>query len=149
MVIGGGDTGTDCVGTSMRHGCKSLVQLEIMPRPPDDRADDNPWPQWPKVYKLDYGQEEAAAVFGADPRRYAVTTKRFVGDEKGNVKAAWSSPRSAARWAPTGGRPLRRGAGQRAHDPRATWCCWRWASWGPRRRACSTELAVELDGAAT
>jgi glutamate synthase (NADPH/NADH) small chain len=87
VVIGGGDTGTDCVGTSMRHGCKSLVQLEIMPRPPDDRADDNPWPQWPKVYKLDYGQEEAAAVFGSDPRRYAVTTKRFVGDEKGNVKA--------------------------------------------------------------
>ena len=86
MVIGGGDTGTDCVGTSMRHGCKSLVQLEIMPRPPDERASDNPWPQWPKVYKMDYGQEEAAAVFGSDPRRYAVTTKRFVGDEQGRVK---------------------------------------------------------------
>jgi glutamate synthase (NADPH/NADH) small chain len=87
VVIGGGDTGTDCVGTSMRHGCKSLIQLEIMPKPPDDRADDNPWPQWPKVYKLDYGQEEAAAVFGADPRAYAVTTKKFVGDGQGNVKS--------------------------------------------------------------
>jgi glutamate synthase (NADPH/NADH) small chain len=86
VVIGGGDTGTDCVGTAMRHRCKSLVQFEIMARPPDDRAPDNPWPQWPRVYKLDYGQEEAAAVFGADPRRYAVTTKRFVGDASGHVK---------------------------------------------------------------
>jgi glutamate synthase (NADPH/NADH) small chain len=85
VVIGGGDTGTDCVGTSLRHGCKSLVQLEIMPRPPDDRAADNPWPQWPKVYKLDYGQEEAAALYGSDPRRYAVTTKRFEGDAQGRV----------------------------------------------------------------
>src|SRR5262249_14405027 len=66
IVIGGGDTGTDCVGTAMRHGCKSLVQFEILPKPPDERAADNPWPQWPKVYKLDYGQEEAAAIFGAD-----------------------------------------------------------------------------------
>ncbi len=68
VVIGGGDTGTDCVGTAMRHGCKSLVQLEILPRPPEARAKDNPWPQWPKVYRMDYGQEEAAAKFGEDPR---------------------------------------------------------------------------------
>ena len=87
VVIGGGDTGTDCVGTSLRHGCKSLLQLEIMPRPPEDRAADNPWPQWPKVYKLDYGQEEAAALYGADPRQYAVTTKRFVDDGHGSVTA--------------------------------------------------------------
>ncbi|HYG69868.1 MAG TPA: glutamate synthase subunit beta [Anaeromyxobacteraceae bacterium] len=86
VVIGGGDTGTDCVGTALRHGAKSVVQLEIMPRPPDRRAKDNPWPQWPKLYKMDYGQEEAAAVFGADPRRYLTTTKRFLGDEKGHVK---------------------------------------------------------------
>jgi glutamate synthase (NADPH/NADH) small chain len=86
MVIGGGDTGTDCVGTSMRHGCKSLVQLEILPQPPMERADDNPWPQWPKVYKMDYGQEEAAAKFGADPRVYLTTAKKFVGDENGWVK---------------------------------------------------------------
>lgn len=87
VVIGGGDTGTDCVGTSMRHGCKSLIQLEIMPQPPESRAANNPWPEWPKVYKMDYGQEEAAAVFGADPRRYLVTAKKFESDEKGQVKA--------------------------------------------------------------
>jgi len=88
MVIGGGDTGTDCVGTSMRHGCKSLVQVEILPRPPMDRAKDNPWPEWPKVYRLDYGQEEASAKFGADPRVYLTTAKKFVGDEHGHVKEA-------------------------------------------------------------
>jgi len=86
VVIGGGDTGTDCVGTSMRHGCKSLVQLEILPKPPLDRARDNPWPEWPKVYKLDYGQEEAAAKFGGDPRVYLTTAKKFVGDVHGHVK---------------------------------------------------------------
>ncbi|HEV8544564.1 MAG TPA: glutamate synthase small subunit [Verrucomicrobiae bacterium] len=86
MVIGGGDTGTDCVGTSMRHGCNSLVQLEILPRPPMERATDNPWPEWPKVYRLDYGQEEAAAVFGNDPRVYLTTAKKFVGDDNGRVK---------------------------------------------------------------
>jgi glutamate synthase (NADPH/NADH) small chain len=86
MVIGGGDTGTDCVGTSLRHHCRSLVQLEILPCPPQDRASDNPWPEWPKIYRLDYGQEEAAAKFGADPRVYLTTAKRFVGDEQGAVK---------------------------------------------------------------
>ncbi len=86
IVIGGGDTGTDCVATSMRHGCRSLIQLEILPKPPDERAADNPWPQWPKVYKLDYGQEEVAAVFGDDPRQYLISTKKFVGDEHGQLK---------------------------------------------------------------
>jgi glutamate synthase (NADPH/NADH) small chain len=86
IVIGGGDTGTDCVGTSMRHGCKSLVQFEILPMPPLERAADNPWPQWPKVYKLDYGQEEAEALFGKDPREYLIQTKKFVGDANGHVK---------------------------------------------------------------
>ena len=86
MVIGGGDTGTDCVGTAMRHGCKSLVQLEILPRPPMERAKDNPWPEWPKVYRLDYGQEEAAAKFGADPRTYLTTAKKFIADDNGQVK---------------------------------------------------------------
>jgi len=86
VVIGGGDTGTDCVGTSLRQGCKSLVQVEILPKPPLDRASDNPWPEWPKVYKLDYGQEEAAAKYGADPRVYQTTVKKFVGDAQGNVK---------------------------------------------------------------
>jgi glutamate synthase (NADPH/NADH) small chain len=87
IVIGGGDTGTDCVGTSMRHGCKSLVQIEILARPPDERQPDNPWPEWPKIYRLDYGQEEAAARFGKDPREYLMTGKRFVGDKNGRVQA--------------------------------------------------------------
>lgn len=87
VIIGGGDTGTDCVGTSIRHGCNSLVQLEILPQPPADRAANNPWPEWPKVYKMDYGQEEAAAHFGADPRVYLTTATQFESDEQGQVKA--------------------------------------------------------------
>ncbi len=86
VVIGGGDTGTDCVGTSMRHGAKSITQIEILPKPPQDRAADNPWPEWPKVYKMDYGQEEAAAKFGADPRVYLTTVKKFIGDAEGRVQ---------------------------------------------------------------
>jgi glutamate synthase (NADPH) small chain len=86
VVIGGGDTGTDCVGTAMRHGCRSLVQIEILPRSPLERAADNPWPEWPKVYKMDYGQEEAAARFGEDPRVYVTTVKKFIGDSEGRVK---------------------------------------------------------------
>jgi len=87
VVIGGGDTGTDCVGTAMRHGCKTLLQVEILPQPPMERARDNPWPEWPKVYRLDYGQEEAAARFGADPRIYLATATKFAGDEHGHVQA--------------------------------------------------------------
>ena len=79
VVIGGGDTGTDCVGTAIRQGARSVRQLEIMARPPDTRQPGNPWPEWPKVYKLDYGQEEAAALWGEDPRRYSTTTRRFIG----------------------------------------------------------------------
>jgi glutamate synthase (NADPH/NADH) small chain len=86
VIIGGGDTGTDCVGTSIRHGCKSLVQLEIMPKPPLERASDNPWPEWPKIYHMDYGQEEAAAKFEGDPRVYLTTATKFEGDESGQVK---------------------------------------------------------------
>lgn len=86
IVLGGGDTGTDCVATSIRHGCKSLLQFEILPTPPMERASDNPWPQWPKVYTLSYGQEEAMAVFGEDPRKYQVLTTKFIGDSDGNVK---------------------------------------------------------------
>jgi glutamate synthase (NADPH/NADH) small chain len=87
VVIGGGDTGTDCVGTALRHGCRSLVQVEILPQPPLERAKDNPWPEWPKTYKMDYGQEEAAAKFGADPRVYLTTATQFEGDAHGQVKA--------------------------------------------------------------
>ncbi len=87
IIIGGGDTGTDCVGTSLRHGCNSVTQLEIMPKPPTERAANNPWPEWPKVYKLDYGQEEAEAVYGHDPRQYLTTATRFEEDNDGHIKA--------------------------------------------------------------
>ena len=85
VVIGGGDTGNDCVGTCIRHGCKSVTQLEMMPKAPDERAATNPWPQWPLVCKTDYGQEEAIAVFGHDPRIYTTTVKEFIKDKKGNL----------------------------------------------------------------
>ena len=85
VVIGGGDTGTDCVATSMRHGCKTITQFEILERPPDNRSIQNPWPQHPLIYKLDYGQEEASAKFGDDPRVYLINTARFVGNENNHV----------------------------------------------------------------
>lgn len=81
IVIGGGDTGTDCVATALRHGCRSLVQFEILAQPPSARAADNPWPQWPKVHRVDYGHEEAIALRGEDPRCYSVMTRRFLGDD--------------------------------------------------------------------
>lgn len=86
MVIGGGDTGNDCVGSSIRQGARSVVQLEMMPKPPAERAETNPWPEWPKILKTDYGQQEAIAVFGSDPRIYETTVKEFIPDDKGNVK---------------------------------------------------------------
>jgi NAD(P)H-dependent glutamate synthase small subunit len=85
IVIGGGDTGTDCIGTSLRHGCKSLVNFEIMPKPPADRAANNPWPLWPIIFRVDYGHEEAASHFGNDPRVYSISGKEFVADENGNL----------------------------------------------------------------
>ena len=88
IVIGGGDTGNDCVGTAVRHGAKSVLQLEMMPKLPDSRSENNPWPQWPRVCKTDYGQEEAAEVYGADPRVYQTTVKEFIKDKKGNLKQA-------------------------------------------------------------
>nr|XP_011470226.1 PREDICTED: glutamate synthase [NADH], amyloplastic isoform X3 [Fragaria vesca subsp. vesca] len=86
VVIGGGDTGTDCIGTSVRHGCTDIVNLELLPQPPQTRAPGNPWPQWPRIFRVDYGHAEVAAKFGKDPRTYEVLTKRFVGDENGVVK---------------------------------------------------------------
>jgi glutamate synthase (NADPH/NADH) small chain len=85
VIIGGGDTGTDCVGTSIRQGAASVTQLEIMPRPPVERAPNNPWPRWPKVLKTDYGQEEVQALFGKDPRLFLVTAKKFLGGKAGHV----------------------------------------------------------------
>jgi len=108
IVIGGGDTGNDCIGTSVRHGCKSLINFEIVPQSPEKRASDNPWPQWPKIFRTDYGHKEAAAVFDYssdpnktlpnDPREYAIQTVEFLGDDQGNVQAIktvqldWSKP---------------------------------------------------------
>jgi len=87
IVIGGGDTGNDCVGTSIRHGCRSVIQLEMMPKLPDRRTESNPWPEWPRVCKTDYGQEEAIAKFGSDPRVYETTVKEFVKNDNGELCA--------------------------------------------------------------
>jgi len=87
VIIGGGDTGNDCVGTAIRHGAKSVTQIEMMPKAPDTRAENNPWPEWPKICKTDYGQEEAIALFGHDPRIYEATVKEFIKDKNGSLKA--------------------------------------------------------------
>jgi NAD(P)H-dependent glutamate synthase small subunit len=86
IVIGGGDTGNDCIGTSMRHGCRSLTNFELLPQPPESRAPDNPWPQWPRILRTDYGHEESATKFGKDPREFAILTKEFLGDAEGKLK---------------------------------------------------------------
>ncbi len=85
IVIGGGDTGTDCIGTSLRHGCKSMVNFELLPQPPEQRAEDNPWPQWPRIFRVDYGHEEAAKRDGKDPREYCILSKEFIVDDKGQL----------------------------------------------------------------
>ena len=86
IVIGGGDTGTDCIGTSLRQGAKSIINFELMSRPPEDRSDKNPWPEWPVIYRVDYGHEESSKVFGQDPRHYQLLTKSFIKDSQGHVK---------------------------------------------------------------
>ncbi len=107
VVIGGGDTGCDCIGTSVRHGCKSLVNLEIVPQPPNERAADNPWPQWPRIFRTDYGHAEVAEKYGADPRQFAIETLEFIGDDQGRLtglkvsQVDWSTPVE-------GGAPFRR-----------------------------------------
>ena len=87
VIVGGGDTGNDCIGTAIRHGCKSVTAIEMMPKSPDKRSENNPWPEWPHVCKTDYGHEEAIAVFGSDPRLYQTTVKEYIPDEQGNLKA--------------------------------------------------------------
>lgn len=85
IVIGGGDTGTDCIGTSIRHGATNVINLELMAQPPEQRASSNPWPQWPRIFRVDYGHAEAKHVYGRDPREFGVMTKRFIGNDDGRV----------------------------------------------------------------
>ena len=98
IVIGGGDTGADCIGTSLRHGCKSLVNFELLDRPPDQRAPNNPWPQWPRIYRVDYSHAECKEKFGHDPRVYSLLSKEFLGNAQGRltgvktVQIDWSKP---------------------------------------------------------
>lgn len=102
IVIGGGDTGTDCIGTSLRHGCRSLVNFELLDQPPADRAPNNPWPQWPRIMRTDYGHDEAKTKFGRDPRTYAILSKEFLDDGRGNLAGVrtvdidWSKPSEKA-----------------------------------------------------
>jgi glutamate synthase (NADPH/NADH) small chain len=144
VVIGGGDTGTDCVGTALRHGCASLVQLEILAKPPDDRASDNPWPQWPKTYKLDYGQEEAAALYGGDPRAYAVSTKRLLGDEQGRVRAVQVA--EVRRVADGAGPPRFEEVPGTLREIPATLVLLAMGFLGPEREGLLADLGVKLDG---
>ncbi|KAF7984984.1 hypothetical protein HWV62_9950 [Athelia sp. TMB] len=103
IVIGGGDTGNDCIGTSMRHGAKSVTNFELLPKPPASRGRDNPWPQWPRIFRTDYGHTEVAAHFGNDPREYCISTKDFTVDEEGQltglntVRVEWTKD-SGGRW---------------------------------------------------
>jgi glutamate synthase (NADPH/NADH) small chain len=99
IVIGGGDTGTDCLATAIRHGCSNILQFEILPKPPKERTTDNPWPEWGNIFRVDYGQEEVAALFGQDPREYSIMTKAFVGDKDGCVKEVHTV---RVKWAPDG-----------------------------------------------
>ncbi len=106
VIIGGGDTGNDCVGTAIRQGAKSVIQIEMMPKASEQRLDSNPWPEWPMVYKTDYGQEEAIALYGSDPRMYESTIKEFIKDKKGQIKAvkivklAWEKDEESGRMNP-------------------------------------------------
>jgi len=103
IVIGGGDTGNDCIGTAMRHGAKSVTNFELLPQPPGSRGRDNPWPQWPRIFRTDYGHTEVAAHFGNDPREYSISTKDFVVDGEGKlqglntVRVEWTKD-SGGRW---------------------------------------------------
>jgi NADPH-dependent glutamate synthase beta subunit-like oxidoreductase len=101
VVIGGGDTGTDCIATSLRHGCEHMVNLELMPEPPEVRAPTNPWPEWPLIMRTDYGHKESIARFGCDPREYSVVTKEFIEDGNGNVKGLKTM---LLEWSNVGGR---------------------------------------------
>jgi glutamate synthase (NADPH/NADH) small chain len=142
VVIGGGDTGTDCVGTALRHGCRSLVQFEILPRPPASRAPDNPWPQWPRIYRVDYGQEEAAARFGGDPRSFSIQTRRFLGDAAGRVKGIETV---GVEWVSDNGRFVPREIAGTERTWPATLVLLALGFLGPERGGMLDQLGVRLD----
>jgi glutamate synthase (NADPH/NADH) small chain len=143
VVIGGGDTGTDCVGTALRHGARSVTQLEILAQPPAQRAPDNPWPQWPKVSSMDYGQQEAAALQGADPRIYGTHTLRFTG-EAGAVKEVHTVGLNWSRSAD--GRMQNEQIPGSERDIPADLVLLALGFLGPERKGPITELGLKLDG---
>jgi glutamate synthase (NADPH/NADH) small chain len=138
IVIGGGDTGTDCLATALRHGCRSLVQFEILPRPPETRSAENPWPQWPKIYRLDYGQQEAAHLFGQDPRTYSVMTREFLADDRGHVRGVRTTD---VEW--TGGGP--REVPGTEKDWRADMVLLALGFLGPETKGLLSQLGVAMD----
>ncbi len=142
VVIGGGDTGTDCVATSLRHGCRSLVQFEILPRPPAERVPENPWPRWPTIFRVDYGQEEAAARFGGDPRHFCTATKRFLADEGGRLRGIETV---SVEWVHENGRLTTRELPGTGKTWPADLALLALGFLGPERRGLLDALGVELD----
>ena len=142
IVIGGGDTGADCIGTALRHGCRSLLNLELLDQPPERRADDNPWPTWPKILRTDYAHKEAITRFGADPRNYAVVSKQFNQDGSGNVASVEIVP---VRWDFNGSRPQMTAIDGSAETLEADLVLLAMGFVGPETYL-SDALAIELDG---
>lgn len=142
IVIGGGDTGCDCIATSLRQGAKSIVSFEILPTPPQTRDNDNPWPQWPKVFRVDYGHDEVKLKMGKDPRQYTTTTKEFIDDENGNVKGVNTVQ---VQWTqlPTGQWSMKEMAGTEKYYP-ADLILLAMGFLGPEKSVL-TDLGVELD----
>ena len=137
IVIGGGDTGTDCIGTSLRQSCRSLTNFELFPKPPPERAPDNPWPTWPRIFRVDYGHEESAAKFGPDPRVYSISSKSFVAGGDGTLAGIHTVEVA-----------FREGRFEEVpgteRDWKRIWCCCRWASSGPEHEV-SDPLAIDYD----
>lgn len=143
IVIGGGDTGCDCIATSLRQGAKTITTFEILPTPPEKRAGDNPWPQWPKIFRVDYGHEEVRVKWGKDPRQYSTTTKEFVSDGNGNIKGV-NTVQVEWTQSPTGQWNMKEVAGTEKYFP-ADLILLAMGFLGPEKAA-PTEINLELDG---